>query len=221
LVGTAQDITSRKQAEMKIIEQLDAVEAARAEAEALRKSTLALSQNLAMDSVLDTLLQCIGELVPFDRASVLFTDGPEDILVAREAPQTRTKNVTRVVRVSNHRFLSKVLFEQKAVLLSDTAVETEWTDTPPFDRIRSWLGIPLVAGGSVIGILSLSGRNPSAFNSEHLRLSKNLAVSAAVAIENARTHERAEIYASELELRLRELRKIQMALDNRPRDLRN
>jgi PAS domain S-box-containing protein len=45
LVGTAQDITSRKQAEMKISEQLDAVEAARAEAEALRKSTLALSQN--------------------------------------------------------------------------------------------------------------------------------------------------------------------------------
>jgi hypothetical protein len=56
LVGTAQDITSRKQAEMKISEQLDAVEAARAEAEALRKATLALSQNLAIDSVLDTLL---------------------------------------------------------------------------------------------------------------------------------------------------------------------
>src|SRR5882724_1657479 len=38
LVGTAQDITSRKQSEMKIIEQLDAVEAARAEAEALRRA---------------------------------------------------------------------------------------------------------------------------------------------------------------------------------------
>jgi len=48
-------MTSRKQAEMKIIEQLDAVEVARSEAEALRKATLALSQNLAMDSVLDTL----------------------------------------------------------------------------------------------------------------------------------------------------------------------
>jgi len=32
------------------------------QAEALRKSTLALSQNLAMDSMLDTLLQCISEL---------------------------------------------------------------------------------------------------------------------------------------------------------------
>ena len=48
LVGTAQDITSRKHAEKQISEHLDDAEAARAEAEALRKSTLALSQNLAM-----------------------------------------------------------------------------------------------------------------------------------------------------------------------------
>jgi hypothetical protein len=63
LVGIARDITSRKQAEMQISEHLDAAEAARAEAGVLRKSTLALSQNLAMDSVLDTLLQCILELI--------------------------------------------------------------------------------------------------------------------------------------------------------------
>ena len=74
LVGTAQDITSRKQAEKQISEHLDDAEAARAEAEALRKSTLALSQNLAMDSVLDTLLQCISELIPFDVATVLFVE---------------------------------------------------------------------------------------------------------------------------------------------------
>ena len=86
LVGTAQDITPRKHAEMLITEHLDAAEAARAEAEALRKSTLALSQNLAMDSVLDTLLQCISELVPFDVATVLFVEDASNLMVAREAP---------------------------------------------------------------------------------------------------------------------------------------
>src|ERR1043166_9803106 len=84
LVGTAQDITCRKQAEMKIAEQLDAVEAARAEAEALRKATLALSQNLAMDSVLDTLLLCISELVPFDRATVLFVEEGAELMRSEE-----------------------------------------------------------------------------------------------------------------------------------------
>jgi PAS domain S-box-containing protein len=212
LVGTALDITARKLAEQQISEHLDAAEAARAEAEALRKATLALSQNLAMDSVLDTLLQCIADLVPFDKACVLFIDDPEHMFVARETPRTQPRNTVCVWRASDNRFLQKILFEHRPVLLADTAKESDWIDAPPFDRTRSWLGIPLVAAGREIGVLSLSRRTPSVFSTEHLRLAKNLAVSAAVAIENARAHERAEIYASELETRLSELHETQMAL---------
>ena len=74
---------------------------------------------------------------------------------------------------------------------------------------QSWLGVPLVAAGTVLGILSLGAQAQNVFASEHLRLAKSLAVAAAVAIKNARVHERAEIYASELEINLRELRDTQ------------
>jgi len=46
-------------------------------------------------------------------------------------------------------------------------------------------------------------------------LAKSLAIPAAVAIENARVHERAEIYAAELALRLEELRNAQKALERK------
>jgi PAS domain S-box-containing protein len=213
LVGTAQDITSRKQAEMKISEQLDAVEVARAEAEALRKSTLALSQNLAMDSVLDTLLQCIFELVPFDKATVLFVEDGDNLMVAREAPRNVSKRIGLTVSASENAFLQRILFEKKAMLLPDVAQQTEWRDVAPLDRLRSWLGIPLVAAGHVLGILSLGSSVSGFFTNEHLRLAKSLAVPAAVAIKNARIHERAEIYAAELETRLRELRETRKALE--------
>jgi PAS domain S-box-containing protein len=212
LVGTAQDITSRKQAEMKIIEQLDTVEAARAEAEALRKSTLALSQNLAMDSVLDTLLQCISELVPFDRATVLFVEDGYELMVAREAPRTIPKRIGLTLNTSENAFLQAVLFEKRTVHLSDVARETEWRRTPPLDQFQSWLGVPLVAAGHVLGILSLGSNTPHVLTVEHIRLAKSLAVPAAVAIQNARIHERAAIYASELELRLSELQATKRAL---------
>jgi PAS domain S-box-containing protein len=214
LVGTAQDITSRKQAEMKIIEQLDAVEAARAEAEALRKSTLALSQNLAMDSVLDTLLQCISELVPFDRATVLFVEDGFELMVAREAPRIVPKRIGLTFRASENKFLERVLFEKRATLVPDVAKEGEWRDAPPLDHLHCWLGIPLLAAGRVLGILSLGSNAPHILTAEHLRLAKSLAVPAAVAIQNARAHERAEIYAAELELRLHELHETQNALKN-------
>lgn len=213
LVGTAQDITSRKQAEMKIAEQLDAVEAARAEAEALRTATLALSQNLAMDSVLDTLLQCIFELVPFDKATVLFVEDGAELMVAREAPRNSPKRTGLTLRASENVFLQRVLFEKKAILLTDIAKQSEWRGIKPLDDFQSWLGIPLVAASRVLGILSLGSSAPEAFTTEDLRLAKSLAIPAAVAVQNARTHERAEIYAAELELRLQELREHDKPLD--------
>jgi PAS domain S-box-containing protein len=214
LVGTAQDITSRKLAEMKISEQLDAVEAARSEAEALRKSTLALSQNLAMDSVLDTLLQCISELVPFDSAAVLFAEEGFDLMVAREAPHTLHTRAGFTLKACEDAFLGKVLFEKRAMLVRDVSEETEWRGTVPLEHLQSWVGVPLIAAERVLGILSLGSNERRRFNTEHLRLAKSLAVSAAVAIQNARTHERAEIYAAELELRLEELRDAQKALQH-------
>ena len=214
LVGTAQDITSRKQAEMQITQHLDAAEAARAEAEALRRSTLALSQNLSMDSVLDTLLQCILELVPFDVATVLFVEDASNLMVAREAPQTVPKRIGLTFKASENVFLERVLFEQRAMLLPDATRELEWRGIQPLNRIGSWLGVPLVAAGNVLGILSLGAYAAEVFAPEHLRLAKSLAVAAAVAIKNARVHERAEIYAAELELNLRELRETQKALEH-------
>jgi PAS domain S-box-containing protein len=203
IVGTAQDITSRKQAEMKISEQLDVVEAARAEAEALRKATLALSQNLAMDSVLDTLLHCISELVPFDKATVLFVEDGASLMIARESPRNVPKRIGLTLNAAESILFQRILFEKQSILLVDVAKNSEWREIQPFVGAHCWLGVPLVAGGHVLGILSLGAKAPSVFTPEHLRLAKSLAVPAAVAIQNARTHERAEIYAAELELRLR------------------
>jgi PAS domain S-box-containing protein len=214
LVGTAQDITSRKQAETQIAQHLDAAEAARAEAEALRKSTLALSQNLAMDSVLDTLLKCISELVPFDKATVLFVEDGSELMVAREAPRIVPKRIGLTLSASEHTLLQRLLFEKKPILLPDVSREQAWRDAEPFDHLQSWLGIPLVAAGRVLGILSLGADSSCVFTTEHLRLAKSLAIPAAVAIHNARLHERAEIYASELEARLLELHETQKALEH-------
>jgi PAS domain S-box-containing protein len=217
LVGTAQDVTSRKKAELKIVEQLGAVETARAEAEALRKSTLALSQNLSMDSVLDTLLQCISDLVPFDRATVLFVEDGFELMVAREAPRIVPKRIGFTLRASENLMLERVLFEKKAILVTDVATHSEWRDIQPLDHLKSWLGIPLVAAGRVLGILSLGSSTPGIFTAEHLRLAKSLAIPAAVAIQNARTHERAELYAAELQIRLLEVDKGLELIDNAER----
>jgi PAS domain S-box-containing protein len=64
----------------------------------------------------------------------------------------------------------------------------------------------------VIGCLAVAHTLPGQFLPEHVRITESLAISAAVAIQNARLYERAEIYAAELERRLSDLRSAEQAL---------
>jgi GAF domain-containing protein len=84
----------------------------------------------------------------------------------------------------------------------------------PLDHFQSWPGIPLIAAGRVHGILSMGSHAPCIFTTEHLRLAKSLAIPAAVAVQNARIDERAEICAAELEDRLQELHATRQALEH-------
>jgi PAS domain S-box-containing protein len=199
LVGTAQDVTARKIAEGQVADHLAAAEAARAEAEALRKSTLALTQNLRMDDVLDTLLRCLFDIVPYDSASVILTEPESRLFVAREAPAAPEHRSVVTLDAAENVFLERALIERKSIFLVDTRYEAGWTAIEPLAHIRSWLCVPLVASDSVLGLLSIGRNRPGMFTTEHFRLAKSLAVPAAVAIHNARLYEWAEIYAEERE----------------------
>jgi PAS domain S-box-containing protein len=199
LVGTVQDVTTRKLAEAQVASHLAAAEAARAEAEALRKSTLALTQNLSMDTVLDTLLKTLFEIVPYDSACVILKEADSRLYVEREAPALPEKDTVLVLDANENVFLQRALVERKSVFLADTAEESDWTEIKALAHVRCWLCVPLLATDHVFGLLSVGSMRPRTFTPEHYRVTKSLAISAAVAIQNARLYEQSEIYAGELE----------------------
>jgi PAS domain S-box-containing protein len=213
LVGIAQDITSRKHAEEQVAQHLAAAEAARAEADALRKASLTLTQTLKMDTLLDTMLETLLQVIPYDQASVMLAESDLRLMVAREAPRRSPRKPILTLEARDSHFLEDVLIARKSVLLEDSLQEPQWRQIPALAGIRSWICVPLVASDYVFGLLSLGSSEPARFTREHMRLAKSLALSAAVAIQNARLYERAEIYASELELKLKELKETQMALE--------
>lgn len=205
LIGTAQDVTARKHAEMESGAHLAAAEAARAETNALRKSTLALSQNVAMDTVLDTLLACLLDLVPYSSASVLLVEQGAGLFLARVAPKSSVKRSIVTLTLKEQPLLQTIVREHKSLSIPDTHTELNWTNHRAFAGMRAWLGVPLMASGEVLGVLSVGSSDAHKFTTEHFRLAKSLAIPAAVAIRNARLYERAEIYAAELQCRLQEI----------------
>jgi PAS domain S-box-containing protein len=216
LVGITQDISARKSAEEEIARNLDRAESAGAEADAFRKTTLALTQNLSMDYVLDTLLQSLLKLVPCESARILLVEADTRLFLAREVQGCETNR--RIPKspatfdAKDSEFLMHVLAGRNSLLIPNTAFETEWVAFKGFSHLRSWLCVPLVASQQVLGLLSLGDTHAQAFTQEHLRLAKSLAIPAAVAIQNARLYEQADILRAKLEQRLADLEQAERAL---------
>jgi PAS domain S-box-containing protein len=216
LVGTALEITAQKEAEDQVAANLALAKSAWAEAEALGKATLALTQDLHMDYVMDTLLRSLVELVPYTCARVLVPEGGPWVqaLGERLGPETGKKSPGSPMHLNADEspFLRRVVSEQKSVLLQDTKLEQDWPTFKGHKNLRSWLSVPLMASEQYLGFLSIGHSEPNHFTEEHLRRAKLLSIPAAAAIQNARLYQTAKIYGSELEKRIADLRQAEAAL---------
>lgn len=213
VVGTAQDITARKSAEEQMVRNLDLAEAARAEAEAFRKTSLSLTQNLSMDYVLDTLLQSLLELVPCELAQVILVEASTRLFLARQVQRGASEpGVPSAFDARDCGCFMRMLATRNSLFIPDTAADEHWGEFKGFSHLGSWMGVPLLASGAILGFLSLGDAHPQTFTPEHLRLAKSLAIPAAVAIQNARLYEQAEIFRSELEQRLLDLEQAEKVL---------
>lgn len=216
LVGTAQEITAQKQAEDQVVRNLAKAESAWAEADALRKATLALTQDLRMDFVMDTLLRSLAEIVPYTCARVLVPEGGPHWLALGErvCPESAEKSYRPPLTLIADKspFLQRISIEKKSLLIADTSEEEAWLSFKGHKQLRSWLCVPLIASEEFLGFLSAGHTEPNRYTQEELRRAELLAIPAAAAIQNARLYQTARIYGEELEKRLADLKQAEAAL---------
>jgi PAS domain S-box-containing protein len=210
------DVTQRRQAEQAREQNLALAKSAWQEADALRTATLALTQDLRMGNVLDTLLETLHRLVPYEAAQVLLLETESKLFLAGEKfSATNAGQIAespKTLDATDLPVLLGALETEDGILIPDTGLEADWQPISN-NSIRSWLGVPLRSSGRIIGLLSVAGAHQGQFTPEHLRVTGSLAIPAAVAIQNARLYERAEIYGSELERRLSDLHRAEQALE--------
>ena len=214
LVGTAQEITAQKQAEDQLAKNLEVAQSAWAETEALHKATLALTQYLQMDSVLVTLLRSLGELIPYTCARILVPEGgphvlalgerfcPEPINASSKYPLTLNADKSPPSEFSQ--IEKHVDFGHGA---GERMEDIQGTWSPALLALRalgSFRTIPRAAIG-----------RPHRTESLHSGASAPRGIagnSRRCAIQNARLYETAQIYGSELEKKIGDLKQAEAAL---------
>jgi len=107
--------------------------------------------------------------------------------------------------------LRTLLIARTTVLIPDTREHPHWEWRAGTEHVRNWLGVPLVAGGEVIGIYGVDKTEPGFFTEEHVRLVEGLAAQAAVAIQNALLFEQVRTGRERLKALSRRLVEVQEA----------
>jgi len=155
-------------------------------AEAGRMANIAVLEGLDQRDVLHTLLDALAALVPFDAACVMLLEGDTAVVEAGVGYEEPLAEGRLAFEIREHEHLDDLVHGMRSVLIADTHGHPSWRHGVEVSaHTRSWLGVPLIARGTVLGLYAMDKLEPAFFTDEHVRLAEGLAAYAALAIANA------------------------------------
>ncbi len=164
------------------------------EADTLRQAGAAIVSTLQSDEVIQRILDELQKVIPYDSASVqLLKDGELEIVGGRGWEDE--KQILGIRFPLDGKNPNTVVMQSlEPLLLKDTSSYPAF-QKPPHHRIRSWLGVPLLAHGRAIGLLAIDSHQENFFTQEHVQLATAFANQVAMALENARLYEESQTQA--------------------------
>jgi signal transduction histidine kinase len=155
----------------------------------LQALTDAALAHLELDALLPTLLLRTREILEVDTCAVLLLDEETDELVARAAVGIE-EEVERGVRIPvGQGFAGRVAADRQAVILDDVDHADVLNPILREKGIKSMLGVPLQAGGRLLGVLHVGVLAHRVFTASDVELLQFAGDRAAIAIEHARAFE--------------------------------
>jgi signal transduction histidine kinase len=166
-----------------------------------------VASTLEMRQLLEKVFDALGSVVDYSAIGVLVLNEARDTLsiAARRGPAVYTSQAFQGVRyaVADLGPIWDRLCREEAIVIPDVrrggsaeaGIFRHMLGDQLLDAsgmfLRAFMWVPLVVRGQIIGILTITNASPAVFGTRETMLALGIARQAAVAIENARLHERA------------------------------
>ena len=157
------------------------------ESETLRQAASVISTSLDLEIVLNTILSSVKKVVPYDSACIFLAENESTVLRIVAAQGFSNNAEVMQMTFTDPSLLIKEVFEKRQIVISDDVqIDSrfgKWGPEP--EKIRGWMGVPLISRDEVIGYLTLDSLEPSAYSTSNAVLTQTFAYQAAAAISNA------------------------------------
>lgn len=170
------------------VELFAAEKAARRTADTLREVARVLNTMLDPDTVLEVILGELQHVVSYDTASIMLLENQGLRVVAVRGWQEQGGIRGFFFPLTQLSSATQVATHKQPLIVQDTKTHADWKFTDPGQHIRSWLGVPLIAKGRVLGVLNVDSLEPGHFAPKDAEVVQAFADQAAVSIENARLY---------------------------------
>jgi len=160
-----------------------------------------IATSLDLDTTVQAIMEYVSRLVPSDALELKLWNAEEQTLTSFRFQESNPPEGGAGLRTRSSQFGSltdQLINRRVPIFLPDARSQAELAASGELIAIQSYLGIPLLAGGELVGVFEAGQTGGGVFGSHDLDLLQLIAGQAAVAMRNARLYEDEQKRGAEL-----------------------
>ena len=172
--------------------------------QALNLVAASLTSSLKRDELVDSLLDGLKTVIRYDTAILWLRQENEMIVAEARGFDDNEEREGLSVAVEDSVLLHEMIQTGQAISVGDIRGDARFPSLIEQTRL-SWLGVPLIAKGQVIGVAAVEKTEPHFYSRDMIQLATTFASQAAIAMDNASLFEESVRRAVELDERSQRL----------------
>jgi PAS domain S-box-containing protein len=181
-----------------------ATQARTAQLQTLTQVAGTITSSLKTDDLIRSLLHQVESIVPFDTGTLWLRHGDQVEIHAAAGFEDREQREGLSVALKESLLLQEMSTSNQPLSVSDVRNDERFTSLIEHQYL-SWLGVPLLSKGEMVGVIVLEKEEAGFYTSEHIQMMVTFTGQAAVALENAKLYEESLSRAKDLDERTQRL----------------
>jgi GAF domain-containing protein len=171
--------------------------------QALNTASASLTSSLRIDQLVNSLLDQLIPILPYDTATLWLREKDRLAVASARGFSDAEQRLGLSISVSDSALFKEMAQTGQPILIKDVREDARF---PPVEAPRlSWLGIPLITKGELVGVIAVEKWQANFYTSEQMQVGLTFASQSAVSLDNARLYEDSVKRATELDQRSQRL----------------